>query len=325
MQHKANLARTEKYKESQWREKFYPITHNTLFQGETIASGRKPSPLISTITFSRGVICSSKKNKAQFLFDAIRVDMAPGRSINIDTLMYPLPNSALPSEASVPPFPDTLTPKKIKDTVFERAPMKASGPNVIQNWLCLTVRYILSHHISFFFHNGNYMWHTYTEMEIRKKQSCFLSQVGLGTQHQDPTGSSSLLNTLSKAFKKHLATAGSHHFQYNHLYHQGHYGADHTNQVRRLWSTWPPRSTNNGPKVGLWGRQICLPLSSLSKTPWHFQEQRASCSNHQNDPWISQKFAWSYLFQWVWVTKLSIFYWTTDSRKAIHCHSPSIW
>lgn len=208
--------------------------------------------MINTLISKTGNVCTKNAQKARVLFDSTCIATAPCRLNSIDPVTYPIPNSALPCSTSLPPLFDTLTPDSVKGTVFDCAPMKAPGPDGIQNWIWHTVWLKVSHHITFLF--KMITLHGIIPQDWKTAKMVMLPKPG----KPDYTAPGAyrpitLLNTLSKIFEKHLTTTLSGQFESNHLHHSGHYGCrpHHSSQEAMVHLTsWIQEQWAKGKIVG---------------------------------------------------------------------------
>lgn len=123
----------EKAKTNSWRRYLSTLTVDTLFQAKRYAAGSKPSPLITTLIDRAGKLCITNDDKADALFKATCV-----ATTDCDLTDIQPSGDFDPTTSSAEFFETTdsfFTKSNVQDAINDTHPMKAPGPDHIQNWV----------------------------------------------------------------------------------------------------------------------------------------------------------------------------------------------
>lgn len=212
----------EKEKVNSWRRYLSTLTVDTPFQAKKYASGPKTSSLIPTLISRDGTQCVSNNAKASALFNATCVATAECDTQDIPAL--PFPRSPHESATYFPYPSDFFSKIVIKEALNDAHPMKAPGPDGIQNWVWALSWDILSKHITMLFHAILQQGHIPSRWKISK--TVMLAKPGKDDYTQPGSYRPiALLNTLAKLFEKALASYMSRIAEQHQVLHSGHYGA----------------------------------------------------------------------------------------------------
>lgn len=138
-------------KESSWRSYLSGLDHQTLFQAKRAASGRKPSSLVSTIITDTGETCATNEEKAAALFNAMCFATARCQLDNTSTITFPIDASHRPTPERTPAFDEAINLEAVGMVVSDSPPVKAPGPDRIQNWIWKAVWDQVKRHVTILF------------------------------------------------------------------------------------------------------------------------------------------------------------------------------
>lgn len=113
--------------------------------------GKKPSQLIQTLINKEGNTCESNKGKSELLFHTTCVAKAACSLDGTLDLHFPIHDDNKLPPGQLPPFPQYITAENVEETIFESSPMKAPGPDRIQNWVWQKVWPMVKNHVVFLF------------------------------------------------------------------------------------------------------------------------------------------------------------------------------
>lgn len=209
-------------KTNSWRRYLSTLTVDTLFQAKKYASGPRPSPLISTLINTDETLCLTNEEKAAALFCATSVATAPCDLDDVHDSQFP--RSPNPSATYLNlPDPFFFSKSILFNSLKSTHPMKAPGPDRIQNWVwCLAWDVIDLHVVTLF---EAIIKQGFIPPRWKVARTSMLAKPG----KDDYTLPGSyrpiaLLNTIGKLFEKTLTRYLSHTVESNTILNPGHYG-----------------------------------------------------------------------------------------------------
>lgn len=170
-----------------------------------------------------GEVSLSHTQKAQALFKTACVATAPCLLNNIPPTSYLCnPSNTNPAD-TLPPLFNHLTEEVLVGTINNCPPMKAPGPDGLQNWFWRAAWPAVKTHLLFLLKmitiNG------IIPTDWKSAKTIMLPEPGKA-DYKNPGSYRpiALLNTISKIFEKIITNTLSWQFESNHLLHPGHYG-----------------------------------------------------------------------------------------------------
>lgn len=197
-------------------------TVDTLFQAKRYVSGPRPaaliSTLISTLIDKEGKSLVTNEDKAQALFHATCVATA-----ECDMGDIPLHNHHHQTDDSAEFFESPIkffSISSIRETIHNTYPMKAPGPDRIQNWVWSLAWEVVPDHILVLFTSITSMG--YIPKRWKVTRTTMLAKPGKGDYTQPGSYRPiALLNTIAKIYEKALACYMSQVAEGNHVLHPG--------------------------------------------------------------------------------------------------------
>lgn len=185
-----------------WRKYISTLTVDTLFQAKRFVSGTKPSPLITTLVNKTGKALVTNEDKAEALFHATCVATAACYMGDIPQQAYPrTPDPSAEYFESPLPF---FSVSYIRETINETHPMKAPGPDRIQNWVWALAWDVVKEHVKLLFSAVTSMGFIPQRWKVAK--TVMLAKPGKDDYTQPGAYRPiALLNTLAKFYEKTLA------------------------------------------------------------------------------------------------------------------------
>lgn len=216
------LKTIEKEKLNSWRKYLSTLTVNTLFQARKFALGPKQSTLISTLIEGDGKQLITNDEKAAALFNATCVATADCDLHDVSPQPFPRTPSDTATYFSLPSV--FFSEEAIQEAINDTHPLKAPGPDSIQNWVWALACDVLRRPITILFQAIIQQGHIPSRWKIAK--TIMLAKPGKDDYTQPGAYRPiALLNTLAKIFEKTLAMYMSHISESQQVLHPGHYGA----------------------------------------------------------------------------------------------------
>lgn len=193
-----------------------------MFQAKRYASGPRPSPLISTLVDKEGQTCVTNDQKAKALFNATCV--ATSDCDLSDTSPTPFPQLPEDSAKYLPSPSSYFSSAPISDALKTSHPVKAPGPDSINNWVWKLAWEVIQHHVTILFISVTQLG--YIPSHWKQAKTLMLAKPGKSDYTQPGAYRPiALLNTLSKIYKQILTRFMSHLAESTPILHDGHYGA----------------------------------------------------------------------------------------------------
>lgn len=212
----------KKEKTNSWRRYLSTLTVDMLFQAKKYASGSKPSTLITTLIDKNGQALVSNEEKASALFNATWI--ATSECDLSDTPARVFPRHPDHDATYLPPPSLSSTKSFIHESIKDSHPMKAPGPDGIQNWVWVLAWDAIKNHVFVLFNAITTLG--YIPLRWKEAKTVMLAKPGKSDYTQPGAYRPiALLNTLSKVYEKSLARYMSQLAESLNILHPGHYGA----------------------------------------------------------------------------------------------------
>lgn len=216
------LSTIKREKTNSWRRYLSTLTVDTLFQARKYASGPKKSTLISTLIDHEGKQYITNKNKASAMFDATCVATTTCDLQEVSA--QPFPRTPSDTATYFSPPSESFSANVIQEAINDTDPLKAPGPDNIQNWVWALASGVLQRPITLLFQAILQQGHIPSRWKIAKT----VLRAKPGKDDYTQPGAYrpiALLNTIAKIFEKTLTTYMSRIAESQHVLHPGHYGA----------------------------------------------------------------------------------------------------
>lgn len=233
-----------------WRKYLSTLTVDTLFQAKRYSAGPKPSPIIGTLIDKEGRRLITNQNKAEALFKATCV--ATTACDTSDMPIKTFPKQVDPTAKYFDTPISYFTKSLIRESLNETNPMKAPGPDSIQNWVWALAWDVVHKHVIQLFEAIIVQGHIPPQWKMAK--TVMLAKPGKSDYTQPGAYRPiTLLNTLAKLFEKTLARYMSNVAEQYQVLHPGHFGArpNHSSQEALIQLvTWIKSQWRAGRMVG---------------------------------------------------------------------------
>lgn len=192
----------ESEKTNSWRRYLSTLTVDTLFQAKRYTSGPRPSPLIATLIDKDGKRCVTNVEKADALFSATCV--ATAECDKSDITDRPFPRSEEKHAGYFTKPISYFSKSAIQESLNGTHPMKAPGPDCIQNWVLVLAWEVVHKHIIELFQAITVQGFIPTRWKIAR--TIMLAKPGKSDYTQPGAYRPiALLNTIAKLYEKTLA------------------------------------------------------------------------------------------------------------------------
>lgn len=211
----------EREKTNSWRRYLSTLTVDTLFQAKKHATTARTSNLVLTPINSRGEHCIAKNDKAIILFQATCVATSQCDLRDVDTSPFPRGPQA---NAMFFPTPSiSLTLPHICDSLNSTHPIKAPGPDRIENWVWTLAWDVIQQHVTLLFQAIARQGYIPPSLENCAARTVMLAKPGKGDYTKPGAYRPiTLINTIKKVFGKCIATYMLHIAESCNFLHPGH-------------------------------------------------------------------------------------------------------